>query len=302
MKKTFFSVVTSAYNSEEYIRRSVESVINQNYDNFEYVIIDNGSNDKTFKIIKEYESKYPQIIRSLHLKQNRGISGGRNYAIQNTLGEYVCFLDADDYWDKNKLRMVDKTIHEHPEFNIFSHWEYHIKNNSKKIVEYRQTNNTDLFRDLLLNGNCLSTSAMVIKKELLVMVGGFDLKLVAGEEDYDLWLRLARNGGQIYMIKKPLGYWVIRENSVSAKHILHTEAVIKVIKKYFDILFSENQNDEIVKKKYKFNIAASYCSCGRGLSKSGNRNDAYKMFKKSISAFPLFYKSYVGIILNLFHL
>lgn len=302
MKNTLFSVVTSAYNAQDFIRRSVESVINQSYDNYEYIIVDNGSTDETLTIIKKYEEEFPKIIRVLHLDQNQGISGGRNYGIENAKGDYVCFLDADDFWEEGKLASVDKAIGDHSECNIFCHWEYHLRENVKTIAEYRKVDIANPFCDLLVNGNCLSTSAMSIKKDLLIKTGGFDKNLVSGEEDFDLWLRLTRLGGKIYMIDEPLGYWVIRNDSVSAKFLPHTESVVEVLNKYFGLLCKEMCGDKCILKKWKSTVAGTYCSCGRRLSMRGDRKNAFVMYKKAIATCPSYLKSYAGILLNIIHL
>ena len=296
----YFSIVTSAYNAQSYLKRAIESVVNQTFSDYEYIIVDNGSFDNTKPIIEEYVKKYPNIIKMISVRDNLGISGGRNQGIQQAIGTYICFLDADDYWEKSKLEVVYKQIEKNPDTNIFCHWEYHIKGDSRGIGEYRQPNNADLYKDLLINGNCLSTSAIAVNADLLKKSGPFDERLVSGEEDYDLWLRLAKAGGKVLMIGQPLGYWIIREDSVSAKHITHTEAVVRVIAKHFEDLFAETHDKSLRREKGRA-IARIYCGCGRTLSTSSNRKYANKMFKMAIKICPSYLKSYAGVVLNLLH-
>ena len=295
----FFSVVITAYNAEEYLERALKSVINQSFNDYELIIVENGSSDSTRNIVKRYEKKYDQIV-GLYVDDNLGISGGRNYGIKSANGKYVCFLDSDDYWMSNKLSEVYSVAKEN-EYNMLCHWEYHIHNGEKTVAKYRQPNNTALYRDVLVNGNCLSTSAMTIRTDFLIRSGGFSEKLVRGEEDYDLWLRLANKYGRVFMIKKPLGCWVIRDDSVSSKKIIHTEAVIDVIKNHFDILQEENRNIVFEKERRKA-IAGNYCGCGRSLSKMGERRDASDMYKKSLKFDLLYFKSYIGLLMNALHI
>ena len=302
MNNVFFSVVTSAYNAQDFIKRAINSVLAQNYKDFEYVIVDNGSTDSTLKIIEEYQKQYPEFIKVFCLDKNQGISGGRNYGIQNSVGDYISFLDADDYWDKQKLKKTSEAIQEHQEYNMFCHWEYHETSESKSIAKYRDLYDADQYRDLLLNGNCLSTSAMTIKRELLLKRGGFNTKLVTGEEDYDLWLRLLKNDGKVYMIRQALGCWVIRNDSISSNVIRHTDAVAAVINMNCKSFLNEKVENKRFKVKCKAALAACYCSAGRGLSKLGDRKDAMIYYGKSLNAFPLYLKSYAGLILNLLHL
>ena len=104
-----FSVVTSAYNAQAFILRALESVKNQTEKDYEYIIIDNGSEDDTFAIIKRFAEQNSQMdIKLYHFKENLGISGGRNAGIERSKGKYICFLDADDYWYENKLEEIKR--------------------------------------------------------------------------------------------------------------------------------------------------------------------------------------------------
>lgn len=302
MNNTFFSIVTSAYDAEEFLTRAIDSVLRQNYEKYEYIIVDNGSHDNTQQILLDYCSRFPNKIRVFHVDNNLGISGGRNYGIRQAKGDYVCFLDADDYWDDKKLFEVNKAISNNLDCNIFCHWEYHQTNEDKRVVEYRQPDYEEPYLDMLFNGNCLSTSALTIRKDLLETAKGFDENLVMGEEDYDLWLRLAKNGGKVYMIDKPLGYWVIRNDSMSSKVIKHTDAVAKLIEHHCHSLLKERNHDRKLEKLCATAIAACYCSGGRLLSRTGDRKEAKGYFKKAILICPTYIKSYAGLILNVLHI
>lgn len=302
MGNTFFSIVTSAFDAEDFLRRAVDSVLKQNYDNYEYIIVDNGSHDSTWQILQDYNIKYPNKIKIFHVDDNLGISGGRNFGINQAKGDYVCFLDADDYWNDRKLFEVNNAILNNSNYNIFCHWEYHQTNGENKIVKYRQPVYEESYLDLLFNGNCLSTSALTIKRQLLELTKGFNENLIMGEEDYDLWLRLAKNGGKIYMIDEPLGYWVIRNDSMSSKVVKHTDAVAKLIEHHCKELFIERCHDNKLKKRCSAAIAACYCSGGRLLSKTGARKEAKEYLKKAISICPTYIKSYAGLILNVLHI
>lgn len=302
MDSVYFSVVTSAYDAESFIKRAVDSVLQQTYKNYEYVIVDNGSHDSTLDIIRKYETDNPERIKVYHVDDNLGISGGRNYGIQKAIGDYVCFLDADDYWEKNKLDVVEKQILKHSECSIFCHWEYHETEFDKKVVEYRQPKEKNQYEDMLFNGNCLSTSALAIERNSLNNVNGFDMNLCMGEEDYDLWLRLIKNGGRVHMIQEPLGHWVIRNDSMSSKVINHTTAVAELVKRHGDDLLKEGNGDRNLERKINRAISGCYCSAGRLLSKTDQCKEAQIFYIKSIKEYPLYYKSYAGLVLNMLHL
>lgn len=96
------SVIIPAYNVEDYIARGIESVLNQTYQELEVVIVDDGSEDDTVKVIKEYEKKDKRV--KLFLKDNGGVSSARNLALMKCVGEYVVFLDSDDWLEKHTLQ------------------------------------------------------------------------------------------------------------------------------------------------------------------------------------------------------
>ena len=96
------SVVMPVYNSEKYIKESIESVLGQTYINYELIIVNDASTDSSMKIVEEL-SKTSNKIRIVHLLYNQGVSAARNIGIKNAVGEYIAFIDSDDIWLENKL-------------------------------------------------------------------------------------------------------------------------------------------------------------------------------------------------------
>ena len=95
------SIVIPIYNVEKYLRECIDSVIAQSYYNKEVILVNDGSTDSSIEICKEYDLKYPYI--KLINKKNGGLSDARNVGILNSTGEYILFLDSDDYWDENNF-------------------------------------------------------------------------------------------------------------------------------------------------------------------------------------------------------
>lgn len=96
------SVITPAYNCEKFLKSTIQSVLNQTYQNWEMIIVDDGSTDNTYSLALEY-AKQDERIKVLKNKENSGIGFTRNVAIENANGRYLAFLDADDLWSKEKL-------------------------------------------------------------------------------------------------------------------------------------------------------------------------------------------------------
>ena len=102
------SIVVPIYNTEQYISKCIESLINQTYKNLEIILIDDGSTDNSFNICKKYQ-KEDERIKLFH-KENGGVSSARNYGIKKATGEYICFCDSDDYYSLEALTIMTDTI------------------------------------------------------------------------------------------------------------------------------------------------------------------------------------------------
>lgn len=106
------SVIMPAYNSERYISEAIESVINQSYKNFELIIVDDGSTDRTPEIIDKYVETDLRI-KVFH-RENAGVSSARNFALQNICGEYVTFIDSDDMYHTDRLKIMYSVFEQNP--------------------------------------------------------------------------------------------------------------------------------------------------------------------------------------------
>lgn len=137
------SIIMPAYNSEKYISEAIESVCNQSYENWELVIVDDGSTDHTSKIIDEYAS-IDIRIKVFHRK-NEGVSMARNFALKQTRGEYVTFIDSDDVYRINRLEKMLQMFEQHPNCDIvFSkHKEFKGELNKDDIIDSKKVEISD---------------------------------------------------------------------------------------------------------------------------------------------------------------
>lgn len=207
------SVIMPAYNCEKYIAEAIESVIKQTYKNWELIIVNDASTDDTEKIIKSYQEK-DKRIKLISLTENQGVANARNTAIQNSEGRYIAFLDADDYWEKEKLQeqitfMKNKNI-------TFSYHDYKLlntaKNKEKQIkvplkLDYNQ----------LLKGNTTGSCLTVCIDRKIVDKIYFPNEK---HEDYICWLNTLKNYCiEGYGLNKTLGTYRIGKKSISSNKL-----------------------------------------------------------------------------------
>ncbi|HOF33112.1 MAG TPA: glycosyltransferase [Spirochaetota bacterium] len=181
--KPFFSVIIPVFNRKEFIERAVNSVLSQDLQDYELIIVDDGSTDGLDNVIFRSDII---VIR----KENGGVSSARNAGIRKASGEYIAFLDSDDEWKSNKLSLQQKFIVENPEIRIFQSDEEWIRRGEKvnpKNIHQK------IFGDIFYNSLklCLvSPSAVVVRNDIFDQYGLFDEKMPVCE-DYDLWLRIS---------------------------------------------------------------------------------------------------------------
>ena len=191
------SVVIPSYNRKEFLKRSIDSAINQTKKPFEIIVVDDGSTDGTETMIKS-DYDFVKFIK----QKNKGVSAARNIGIEVSIGEWICFLDSDDEWKKDKLEKQIIAIKSNPGYKIFHSNEIWIKNGirinqKKKHKKY----GGDIF-DKCLDMCRISPSSVMIDKTVFDEVGNFNENLVVCE-DYELWLRIC-DKYRVFFIDEPL--------------------------------------------------------------------------------------------------
>ncbi len=194
----FFSAVIPVYNRRKLIKKSVNSVLEQSFRDFELIVVDDGSTDETPSVIKGYSDKRVRYIR----KENSGPAAARNRGIEESRGDFIAFLDSDDWWLKDKLRETCRALRENPGYLIYHSQERWYRRgkllNQKKI--HAKPSGYVFSRCLQLC--CISISTAAVSKSLFKKIGLFDEALPACE-DYDFWLRASLKY-PVYLIDRVL--------------------------------------------------------------------------------------------------
>jgi len=224
----FFSVVIPTYNRAERLARTLASVVGQTFEDFEVLIMDDGSTDQTRTIVERFSDSRIHYSWS---ENSGGPATPRNHGIDIAVAEWICFLDADDIWYSNKLEEIFNVISNDSSFDAICHNENMIDGDGRKrkSLEYGPYVD-DFYQSMLLGGNRCSTSAMTVRKSFLEENSlrfnvAPDYVIV---EDFDLWLRMALAGARFFFLKKVLGEYIIEKDNISLnmERFLHNQEVL----------------------------------------------------------------------------
>lgn len=227
------SVVIPTYNRSTDLKRALLSVLNQSLGNFEILVIDNHSQDDTDEMIQLIGDSRVQLFK-IH---NDGIIAiSRNKGAEHARGKYIAFLDSDDWWRPTKL--FESVLHLEKGADLVYHPLFIVK--SKKQTRLRKTVgknylNNLVYNDLLLNGNLIPNSSVVVRTELFKRIGGFsEEKEMTSVEDFDCWIRLSKISNRFFFLPQVLGcYWQGSEN-LSGKADLKIRANLKLKESHID--------------------------------------------------------------------
>ena len=209
MDNVFFSVIIPLYNKEKYIKRAINSVLKQTFQNFEIIVVNDGSTDNSLSIVKNKKDKRIRIFN----QKNLGVSNARNKGIKKSKGKYIALLDADDKFLKNYLETISKLIIKYPNNNFFGTAFKKIYNNKdKEICSFslkKYSKKTFIIKDLISEvvrnkKFFIHISSIVIKREIFDEIGYFyshsSKKLLGATivEDFELVIKIAYKYSLVY--------------------------------------------------------------------------------------------------------
>ena len=191
------SVIVPTYNRADRLERALNSIVSQTYQDFELIVVDDGSTDKTSQLMKSFPK-----AQYFYIKKNSGVSKARNVGLAFAKGELICFLDSDDLWKEKKIQIQSLWLENNKDSQICYTDEIWVRNGVRVIPMNRHRKYSGaIFRHCL--GLCIvSPSSVMIRAKLFDEIGNFDESLPACE-DYDLWLRIASKYA-FHFIEEPL--------------------------------------------------------------------------------------------------
>lgn len=200
------TVIIPTYNRAHLVKDAVESVLNQTYQDFELIVIDDGSTDNTKEVLAVYKDKLTYIYQ-----ENQGRSSARNHGIKLAQGEYIAFLDSDDVWFPDKLERQVPVLESAPpdvvlvhgykcivdkNFQPLSGWELKLRKLYTLAQRKEETYENYLYF------NCIFTSAILVRRAAIIEIHGYDAS-IGSLEDFDLYLRLLLKNYDFAFISEP---------------------------------------------------------------------------------------------------
>lgn len=289
-KNPLVSIVVPSYNHGKFIHRALNSLLDQTYDNWEALIVDSYSTDNTKQILKKFSDKRFKYLKN---KTVGIVASSRNIGIRHAKGDWVAFLDSDDWWAANKLKVCVENINKNVDF---IYHDLKIKHFKFKWLIHRKIRTRQLKKpvlvDLLQTGNIIGNSSVFVRKIFLERIGGLneDKKFLAAE-DYYAWLCIAELTNQFLFIPKILGFYLIHNHNISKRNMSIPSSY--AVKKFLDKLKK--------KQKLKLKVNLKYQS-GRfnylNLNYKKAKNDLFFVFKNG--NYYLKFRVYLMIILMSF--
>lgn len=244
-KKIIVSIICNVYNQERYIRQALDGVIKQKTRfAFEILVHDDASTDNTPNIIREYEKRYPEIIKPLYQSENqysKGISITNVYQLPRAKGRYIAFCEGDDYWsDENKLELQVDALEENPDINICAHTVSIEKGNVMAGVVRPYSKNTIIRpQQVILNGGSfVGTCSIMYKKSMDDDMPCFRKKY---SMDYTIQIHGALKGGLLY-IDKNMGVYRIGSQGSWTEIVLRNPQ--KAVQHYNQMIKIMNEIDK----------------------------------------------------------
>lgn len=287
------SVVVPAWNAEGFIRRTLDTVAAQTFKDFEVVVVDDGSADRTKEAVDAWLAETKVAGRCIR-QENKKIAGARNTGIRAAAADLIAFLDHDDLWFPDKLGKVVAEFDAHPEADLVCHQENVVKDGVFVRVTRNGPWSPDMYEKLLFEGNALSPSAVTVRKAKLFEAGLFredpEFNTV---EDYDLWMRLAKVC-RMRFLDEILGEYQLVERGASNKIVYHNTNLERLLRDHFAGFPDPGPR---TRARMSRRVGAMCRSAARLLMEQGDLETAGDYARRAASACPWDWKNWAVLAL-----
>lgn len=223
IRKGLFSIIVPCYNSSQFIDRCMNSILIQTYKKFEVLIVDDGSTDLSYKMLKKFSFK-DKRFKIIRHKNNLGVSSARNSGLNLSVGQFVAFLDIDDWWPKNKLDIYASYFSKGYDL-LFSNY-YRVKSyKDRRLIRVRK----NIHFDILVFSNLIPTSTGAYDQEKI----GFKVfDFESPSEDWLFWLSLIKVSKKSQGIQKNLMFYNVSNQSLSANKLKMAKKAWFIFRKF----------------------------------------------------------------------
>jgi len=180
------SVVMSVFNGEKYLKQAIESILNQSFGDFEFIIVNDGSTDKSLEILKQYQKRDKRI--KIITQENIGLPKSLSKAIAVSKGSYIARQDADDISEPDRLKILAEFLDNHPEVGLVGSLVTQIDKDGHELSKETLLTRSEDIKNRLYTHNCFFHGSVMFRKTLFNKVGGYPTNTIV--EDYALWLKM----------------------------------------------------------------------------------------------------------------
>lgn len=231
-----FSVIIPTYNRADLLQVCLQALVDQVYKNFEVIVCDDGSSDNSGEVVKSFEDK---LKITYFFEENwGGPARPRNNGLKLAKGEWVAFLDSDDYWSPNKLEVINRHL---DEADVLYHRMIVLDQNNNQISAI---NSKDIalpcFENMLIEGNRIPLSSVVCRKSKVLEAGRFtEERRLISVEDFDLWLKLSLMKCRFLFVPEFLGYYYFGGGNISQASVKQVRKLRAIYLKYLPKITSK---------------------------------------------------------------
>jgi glycosyltransferase involved in cell wall biosynthesis len=287
------SIAIPAYNAMDYLPETLESVLAQTFTDFEVLVVNDGSTDRTAEWVSQLTDPRVKLIS----QTNQGLAAARNTGIAHARGEYIAFLDADDLWEPTKLEKQVRVLEENPEVGLVYTWMALINETGESTGRVFQNHAEGNIWEKLIESNIVGCgSVAMVRRSCFETLGGFDQNLRSFVEDWDMWLRIAFYH-PFKVVKEPLVYY--RQRSTSASN--NWEAMEQSSRIVLEKAFASAPPDLLALKKRSYGLTNLYLAWKPLQSKNQDYEKASYFCQQALAHYPQlrFSKQYLRLSLTI---
>ena len=293
-KKPKLSVIIASYNHQDYIAETLKSLENQTFQDFEIIVVDDGSTDKTVEVVRNFPSR-----AQIFAQENQGVVAARNRGVSLSQGEYICFVDSDDIVLPDRFKRQVAALDSDPELGLVFADALIIDSKGKQVGKLSDVYPVvpgDVAEMLVMHYCFTPMITVMVRTELLKKTGPFEEP--GPISDYMKWIEVAHLS-RVYYDPEPLGCWRRHPQSASKtanreEEYAQTRIALRRILRRHPRLRAK------VGRKITKRFSATYCLTGFWLAAEGDIRRARKYYRKAVKLCPASMQNWAGLLLTLF--